>query len=345
MKLTRAYVTTSISLLAIAGLVSITTSACVVKGEAGAGGTGPMAPMPGPAGSTTAETGPGVEVSPGCEFPTNHCLPADVLIVSQKAFDKGFVYAHPARQMGQPGPTGEATYLALNNGKEIVTAHAYATRVMAPSDIAVGRLVVMFHAQDAGFYRKPKNTAEATGRRWWIARITNVMGLSQGYVQVSGGYKVQSDNLRSIDGDQSPAVALSGAEDHQFVRADHWIVANKPLPEKNYIQASVGVAVALPSPETKNQGHFIRVNNGKILWTQHAWRTRPATEADLQIGRYAFMPHTQKDKVYQIGKDRAATIGRRWWIAKITDTSEAFKGVITVSGGYKVALTSMRVAQ
>ena len=154
---------------------------------------------------------------------------------------------------------------------------------------------------------------------------------------VSGGFRVAVSALRAIEGDTSAGVQLGGAEDAHFVRADHWLVSDKPLPAQGWQWVDLAVALKNPSAATKREGQFMRTGDGWILWTAHAHRTRPATQADLKVGGFAFMPHVKKNSVYGAPSSRKVALGSRWWVARIVDTSELYKGVVTVAGNYKVA--------
>ena len=51
------------------------------------------------------------------------------------------------------------------------------------------------------------------------------------------------------------------------------------------------------------------------------------------------------DNVYRGPETRIETLTGAWFIAKVTDTSEAFEGVVTVSRGYRAAVPGLRVIQ
>ena len=326
---------------------------CQVKGSLGAGsrGTAPEPPPPqaapadaGHHGGSPGGTG-GEGYSADCPNPDNHCLTDDVVFAADKALARGFIYVDAARMVNEPGSSGQAELLAIRNGANLVTEHFWTTRPARTEDLAVGRLAVMIHRSDRGVYRRPRDRREAESNRWWMARIVSLAPLDRGQVVVSNGYVVQADAIRVVDGDSFPTIVVDGQEDAHYLTDSHWIFADKPLPDRNFIYANVGAVIEPPSRRTKNQGHFLDVRTGEALWSGHAWRTRPAGERDVRVGDFVAMVHIGDRGLYRAPKSREEAMGRRWWIAKVVDTSEMFKGVIGVAGGYKVSLDAARVIQ
>lgn len=281
--------------------------------------------------------------TPGCEFPANHCLPDDVYIVANHEFKKGYVYAFAGRMMGQPGSSGEATFLNLKKGTQEAKMNYYRTRPSNPAELAVGQLVAMFHHRDGGVYVAPETTDKAVSGTWWISRIVSTVGLSQGSVIVAGGHIVSAGNLRLLEGDTSQTASVGGAEDQHFLRDGHWIVANNALGKRKYVYASVAAAVQTPSAQTKNEGHYLRLKDGAYVWTREAWQTRPATQADLQPGVIVFMAHHREKGTYVRFTERHKSVAGTWWVSRVTDTSELYRGTVTVAGGHRVAVDNLRV--
>lgn len=325
---------------------------CQIKGSLGAGGRGTAPEPPPPQAEASADPGhhggaaggaDGEGYSADCPNPDNHCLTDDIVFAADKSFTRGYIYVDAARMVREPEGSGQAELLSTRNGQNLVTEHFWATRPASPDDLVVGRLAVMLHKGERGVYRRPKDRKEAESRRWWLARIVNVTPLDRGQVIVSGGHVVEADGIRVIDGDESPTTVVQGDEDAHYLTNSHWIFADKPLPDRGYIYASVGAVIEPPSRRTKNQGHFLDVRTGEALWSGHAWRTRPAGERDVRVGDFVAMAHIGDRGLYRAPKSREEAMGRRWWIAKVVDTSEMFKGVIGVAGGHKVSVDAARV--
>jgi len=264
------------------------------------------------------------------------------MFAGNKAFRARYVYLEPARMTAPAGSGGDATFLSLRDGGSVVTQHFYQTRVAQPADIAVGKLVIMPHINRNGVYVAPETRDKAHKTRWWLARVSSVASADAGYVIVSGGYKIATNALRVIEGDTSPTVTIGGAEDGHYLTGNHWIVVPKGLPEQRYRYGFVGAPIQPPTAQTKDDGNFINLSTGEVGWNK-GFMTRPAQQADLQVGTFAFMPHINRNGVYQAPDSRLKSLTTRWWVAKIVDTSELYKGVVEVAGGYKIAAAAIRV--
>jgi hypothetical protein len=282
---------------------------------------------------------------PSCPTPADHCLEPDDLLVGDEAFRSGYLTVKVGKQVSPPNPSGEAMYMILQNGENKSSRFAYRTHKAAPEEVVIGALVAALDTtNDQSIYRAPNDRQEASQYNWFIARIVSVDPASQGYVIVSGGYRVALSALRIVEGDDGPRLTAPGPEDAHFLKPEHWMVGNDPLPTSNYTTVRAALAIQPPSPQTKNEGEFLLTTNGERVWSPHAWRTRLATPADIKLGAYVVALDTTNDhSVYRAPSSREETLQYNWFVAKITDTSESYKGVVTVSGGYRVAVNALRV--
>lgn len=104
------------------------------------------------------------------------------------------------------------------------------------------------------------------------------------------------------------------------------------------------VGMVLGSAKTRGEGEFLITATGERKWTKNAWRTRVASAADVKLGAHVFaFDASGSDNVYRPPQDRIEAIHGNWFVAKVTDTGEAFKGIVTVSGGYRVQIKGLRV--
>ncbi|HVK88887.1 MAG TPA: hypothetical protein VM513_32430 [Kofleriaceae bacterium] len=299
----------------------------------------------GSGGATASGAGAGGAASAGaasCDTPADHCLRPDDVLVSEP-FASNYVAAHVGKQTAPPNSAGEATYMILADGSTKTSRVAYRSHRAAPAEIAVGALVAVHDATENNVYRAPANRQEATSNSWFVARIVSVDPVPQGHVIVSGGYTVALDALRIIDGDTGPRINAPGAEDAAFIKPDHWIVSTDPLPSQSYIGARLALAIQPPSPATRNEGEFLITGTGEVVWHKHAWRSRPAAPADVKLGAHVLVFDSTTDNVYRAPTSRTEAITGSWFIAKVTDTSEAFKGVVTVAGSYRAEVNGLRV--
>ena len=103
--------------------------------------------------------------------------------------------------------------------------------------------------------------------------------------------------------------------------------------------------VTAPTAATKYEGQFMQVHDGKEIWTKNYWKTRIATRADIKLGAVVIMfEGNSRDNVYQAPANKKEARNEAWFMAKITDTSDMYKGYVMVSGGYRVAVDNLRVA-
>lgn len=279
--------------------------------------------------------------APSCATPHDHCLEPDDVLVSDP-FESAYVDAWVGKQTAPPNSAGEATYMILSDGSTRTSRTAYRSRRAAPNEIAVGALVAVLNASENDIYRAPQDRQQAMGTPWFVARVVSLDPLPE-HVVVSGGYKAAPDAIRIIDGDDGPRLTVPGAEDASFIKPEHWLVGTDPLPNDSYITVRLAFAVQPPSPQTRDEGDFFITGSGERLWTKHAWKTRPATEADIKLGAHVAVFDGSSDNVYRGPSSRIEALAGTYFIAKVTDTSELFKGVVTVAGNYRAQLSGLRV--
>ena len=286
--------------------------------------------------------------NPGCSTPGNHCLPGGPLyFVGKKAWDGNYGMLSIGVQQSPPDGAGEAKFFLKKDGSEVVSKWFHSTQKADPAQLKVGQMAVMFHdnRQSQG-YQAPEVDQDAVSKRWWIARIVSLTPVATtNHVIVSGGYKVSVDNIRHVDGDQHETVVVGGTEDPHFLTEDYWLVAKRPLKDKGYQMLQLSAAIAPPSPSTKNEGHFMDIRSGKQVWSGNAWRTRPATSDEIKLGARVYMFHDNRQSSgYSKPASRHDALTSRWWTGRVTDTSTAYKGTVTVAGRYQVAVDNLRVA-
>lgn len=308
------------------------------------GGTTSLTTPSGGGGGGDTTTTQGGTTTASCETPQDHCLLPDDVLVSEP-FKSGYVTALLGKQTAPPNSAGEATFMLLGDGSTKTSRVAYRSRRAAPADLAVGVLVAVHDATNGdGLYRSPMTRQEAMTHNWFVARIVSVDPVPQGHVLVSGGYGVLVDALRVVEGDEGPRIPTPGPEDAMFVKPDHWFVSNTELPNDGYATAHLAVAIQPPSEQTRHEGDFLLLNTGERKWFKHAWHSRAATPADIKLGAHVVVyDATRGDGVYRAPTKRVEALNGNWFIAKVTDTSESFKGVVTVSGGYRAATDGLRV--
>ena len=99
-----------------------------------------------------------------------------------------------------------------------------------------------------------------------------------------------------------------------------------------------------PAGHTKGEAEFMKIRDAKQFWTAHFWQTRIAAQSELRLGLQViiFEGH-HRGSVYLAPQSKERARGSSWFMARITDTSDLYKGYVTVSGNYKVAVDNLRV--
>lgn len=133
-------------------------------------------------------------------------------------------------------------------------------------------------------------------------------------------------------------------DDSHFIQPDDYFIQRHGLEGHTWIWVELAKMVNAPSGNTKGEGEFMKVRDGKNYWTSHYWQTRIASQNELRLGLVviAFNDHRRND-VYGAPEKKDRARGGSWFMAKITDTSDLYKGYVTVSGNYKVSLQNLRV--
>ena len=133
-------------------------------------------------------------------------------------------------------------------------------------------------------------------------------------------------------------------DDSHFIQPDDYFIQRHALEGHTWIWVELAKMTNTPGASTKGEAEFMKVKDGKNYWTRHFWQTRIASQNELRLGLavIAFNDH-HRDAGYDAPdrKDRAR--GGSWFMAKITDMSDMYKGYVTVSGNYKVTLRNLRV--
>ena len=136
---------------------------------------------------------------------------------------------------------------------------------------------------------------------------------------------------------------LFALDDAHFIQDDDYFVAKEPY-KQGWIYVELAKMIQPAKPETKNEAQFMTVSQGEEFWTKYFWKTRIATVADCKVGTVVICFNDNvKDDVYWAPENKDSARSGSWFMAKITDMSDLYKGYLTVSGGYKVDKDNIRV--
>jgi hypothetical protein len=132
--------------------------------------------------------------------------------------------------------------------------------------------------------------------------------------------------------------------DEHYVDADIVFVSKDAFKGTGWMYVKAAKEVTPPSSKTKNEGQYMVIDNGDEIWTKNHWKTRIAAEKELKIGLVIIAFDDNDGGVYVAPESKDKAINDNWFMAKITDMSDKYRGYVTVSGGYKVSLENIRVA-
>ncbi|HRY83993.1 MAG TPA: hypothetical protein P5533_05100 [Candidatus Cloacimonadota bacterium] len=136
----------------------------------------------------------------------------------------------------------------------------------------------------------------------------------------------------------------TGNADAHFIQPDDYFVTDELLGDREWIYVELAKMITPATPETKNQAQFLMIQGGSTAWKKYWMRTRIATNADITLGKQVIIyeGNSQND-IYLPPTSNQSTRTENWFLARIVDSSETFRGYVMVGGGYKVALNNLRV--
>jgi hypothetical protein len=101
------------------------------------------------------------------------------------------------------------------------------------------------------------------------------------------------------------------------------------------------------SDTTRGEAQFMSLGGnhaaGERFWSRFFWRTRLAAPDDIKVGKVVFVADLSEGDVYRPPHSRQEVLENRWWMATVTDVSEAYKQQVSV-GDYHVNVNAMRIA-
>lgn len=184
----------------------------------------------------------------------------------------------------------------------------------------------------------------------WMAMsvAATAMALDPGEVE-----KLVIDAARTAT-QESPAVPADEAaparepsapgEDDHYIQRDDFFISEQPLGQHEWIYVQLSKMVTSPSSKTKGEGEFFRVTDGNKQWTRNFWKSRIAHAGELRLGTVAIIfEGASRDGVYFAPDTKDTARSGSWFMAKVTDLSDLYKGYVTVSGGYKASPKNLRV--
>jgi len=140
------------------------------------------------------------------------------------------------------------------------------------------------------------------------------------------------------------AVPVFAEEDEHYIQPDDYFVSKDVFKDQDWIYVSLAKMKDAPKKETKGEANFMKIVDGKTIWTKNYWKTRIADKEELKIGTVVIVIDAVGDEdVYRVPESKEEARTNNWFMAKITDVSDLYKNYVTTSGGYKVNIEAIRV--
>ena len=166
-----------------------------------------------------------------------------------------------------------------------------------------------------------------------------------------GGSKTKS-TPKSSDGSSlrepdrhRPAAGLAGdaIDDDHFIQTDDFFVSTSAMEKNAYIYVSLSKMVTEPSPRTKGEAEFFKVKDGSSVWSKYFYQSVIARDGEIRLGTQVIIfEGRQDDGVYLPPDTKEEARGGTWFLARVTDVTDLYRGYVTVSGNYKISIRNLR---
>ena len=148
---------------------------------------------------------------------------------------------------------------------------------------------------------------------------------------------------QSDDADNAPTPS-SGGEDEQFIQSDDYFIADEALTSQAWIWVSLAKMTSEPSSSSKHEAEMMKIRDGNKVWTKNYYRTAVARKSDLKIGTVVVaFNDNNRDDIYMAPDSKESSRGGSWFMGKVIDMTDLYKGYLTVAGNYKVSPKNMRI--
>lgn len=138
----------------------------------------------------------------------------------------------------------------------------------------------------------------------------------------------------------SPVLA---EEDDHYISSDYYFITKEKFTQ-GYIYVTLATMKTPATKQTKDQAEFTEISSGNEVWTKFYYKTRILAKNEIKTGVVIIACNVSDEEAYRAPDSKDEAINTSWFMAKITDVSDMYKGYVTVSGGYKVRLNNMRIA-
>ena len=184
----------------------------------------------------------------------------------------------------------------------------FKTRMARPQDLVLGRRVVYPLGE-------VKTQEDKRQMSWGYRRLVDLVDAPRGQVIVDGHTNpiVDASILRVlVGGEPDPVINMSGKEDLHHFHPEHWLVATEARdPGEGGVEAKMALAIRAPATPGE-EGVFLVIDSGAIVTSKYAYRTRPASRAELATGRRVAVFGASMDL-----PDRDVAYRTAWWVGPL----------------------------
>jgi len=174
--------------------------------------------------------------------------------------------------------------------------------------------------------------------------VSDAAGISSDIATIKGNIGVKEDSSSGSSKSKKSSSYSKGSStgDAHFIEADDFFYSKEAF-KSGWIHVKLGKMIQPAAQQTKNEALFMDVIEGNEVWTKNYWSTRKAEKADIKMGAVMIIFDTSDGEVYIAPQKKHDARTNPWFMARITDMSDLYQGVVMVSGGYKVSIDNLRV--
>ena len=151
-------------------------------------------------------------------------------------------------------------------------------------------------------------------------------------------------SVRSSEENESNASASPAGEDDHYIQADDYFISDDAFTSQAWIWVSLSKMVTPPTESSKKEAEFMKVTDGNKVWTKYYYKSVIARKSDLKLGTVIIgFNDNNRDDIYMPPDSKGSARGGAWFLGKITDLSDLYKGFVTIAGNYKLSPKNLRV--
>lgn len=149
--------------------------------------------------------------------------------------------------------------------------------------------------------------------------------------------------VKSSDEDAGSSAAPAG-DDEQYIQSDDYFISEEPFTTQAWIWISLSKMTTPPSESSKREAEFMKIKDGNKIWTKYYYKSAIARKSDLKLGTVIIgFNDNMRDDIYMPPDSKESSRGGSWFLGKITDLTDLYKGYVTIAGNYKLSPKNLRV--